>query len=56
MTPTQWATARKKIEKTGTNPEGETYTTGTPTSLRFLWTWANFVKNGERMPKGTKYA
>ena len=26
FTPTQWATARKKIEKTGTNPEGETYT------------------------------
>ena len=25
MTPTQWATARKKIEKTGTDPEGETY-------------------------------
>ena len=22
MSPTQWATARKKIEKTGTNPEG----------------------------------
>jgi hypothetical protein len=25
LTPTQWATARKKIEKTGTDPEGETY-------------------------------
>ena len=25
FTPTQWATARKKIEKTGTDPEGETY-------------------------------
>ena len=25
MTPTQWATLRKKIEKTGTDPEGETY-------------------------------
>jgi hypothetical protein len=32
VTPTQWATARKKIEKTGTDPEGETYTYGTPTS------------------------
>jgi hypothetical protein len=39
LTPTQWATARKKIEKTGTDPEGPT-PTGTPTSLRFLWTWA----------------
>jgi len=27
LTPTQWATARKKIEKTGTDPEGETYAT-----------------------------
>jgi hypothetical protein len=26
FTPTQWATAKKKIEKTGTDPEGETYT------------------------------
>jgi len=26
LTPTQWATARKKIEKTETSPEGETYT------------------------------
>ena len=25
LTPTQWATARKKIEKTGTDPEGATY-------------------------------
>jgi hypothetical protein len=25
LTPTQWASARKKIEKTGTDPEGETY-------------------------------
>ena len=25
MLPTQWATAQKKIELTGTNPEGETY-------------------------------
>lgn len=25
LTPTQWATAKKKIELTGTNPEGETY-------------------------------
>ena len=30
FTPTQWATARKKIEKTGTNPEGETYTYWNP--------------------------
>ena len=26
LTPTQWATARKKIEKTETDPEGEQYT------------------------------
>jgi hypothetical protein len=25
LTPTQWATARKKIEKTGTDPEPYTY-------------------------------
>jgi hypothetical protein len=25
FTPTQWETAKKKIELTGTNPEGETY-------------------------------
>jgi hypothetical protein len=25
LTPTQWATARKKIEKTGTDPETYTY-------------------------------
>lgn len=25
FTPTQWATAKKKIELTGTDPEGETY-------------------------------
>ena len=30
FTPTQWATAQKKIEKTGTNPEGETYTYWNP--------------------------
>ena len=30
FTPTQWATARKKIEKTGTDPEGETYTYWNP--------------------------
>ena len=30
FTPTQWATARKKIEKTGTNTEGETYTYWNP--------------------------
>jgi hypothetical protein len=27
FTPTQWATAKAKIETTGTDPEGETYTT-----------------------------
>jgi hypothetical protein len=27
FTPTQWATAKAKIELTGTDPEGETYTT-----------------------------
>ena len=26
FTPTQWATAKAKIELTGTDPEGETYT------------------------------
>jgi hypothetical protein len=26
FTPTQWATAKAKIETTGTDPEGETYT------------------------------
>ena len=30
FTPTQWATAKKKIELTGTNPEGETYTYWNP--------------------------
>ena len=30
LTPTQWATARKKIENTGTDPEGETYTYWNP--------------------------
>jgi hypothetical protein len=27
FTPTQWVTAKAKIETTGTDPEGETYTT-----------------------------
>ena len=35
-TPTQWATARKKIEKTGTNPEGETYTYWNPELVSVL--------------------
>jgi hypothetical protein len=30
FTPTQWATARKKIELTGTNTDGETYTYWNP--------------------------
>jgi hypothetical protein len=36
LTPTQWATARKKIEKTGTNPEGETYTYWNPDLVAVL--------------------
>ena len=36
LTPTQWATARKKIEKTGTNPEGETYTYWNPDLVSVL--------------------
>jgi hypothetical protein len=35
-TPTQWATARKKIEKTGTDPEGETYTYWNPDLVAVL--------------------
>jgi hypothetical protein len=30
FTPTQWATAKAKIETTGTDPEGETYTYWNP--------------------------
>jgi hypothetical protein len=30
FTPTQWATAKAKIELTGTDPEGETYTYWNP--------------------------
>ena len=36
LTPTQWATARKKIEKTGTDPEGETYTYWNPDLVSVL--------------------
>ena len=36
LTPTQWATARKKIEKTGTDPEGETYTYWNPDLVAVL--------------------
>ena len=36
FTPTQWATAKKKIEKTGTNPEGETYTYWNPELVSVL--------------------
>ena len=36
FTPTQWATARKKIEKTGTDPEGETYTYWNPDLVAVL--------------------
>ena len=36
FTPTQWATARKKIEKTGTDPEGETYTYWNPELVSVL--------------------
>jgi hypothetical protein len=35
-TPTQWSTARKKIEKTGTDPEGETYTYWNPDLVAVL--------------------
>ena len=35
-TPTQWATARKKIEKTGTDPEGEPYTYWNPDLVAVL--------------------
>ena len=33
FTPTQWATAKAKIETTGTDPEGETYTTWDATKV-----------------------
>ena len=36
FTPSQWATAKKKIEKTGTNPEGETYTYWNPELVSVL--------------------
>ena len=36
LTPTQWATARKKIEKTGTDPEGETYVYWNPELVSVL--------------------
>ena len=36
LTTTQWATARKKIEKTGTDPEGETYTYWNPELVSVL--------------------
>ena len=36
LTTTQWATARKKIEKTGTDPEGETYTYWNPDLVSVL--------------------
>lgn len=36
LTPTQWATARKKIEKTGTDPEGEQYTYWNPDLVSVL--------------------
>jgi hypothetical protein len=54
-TPTQWATARKKIEKTETDPEGETYYWN-PDLVSVLVDLGKLCKNGERMPKGTKYA
>jgi hypothetical protein len=43
LTPTQWATARKKIEKTGTDPEGETYTYWNPDLVSVVVDLANFV-------------
>ena len=36
FTPTQWATAKKKIELTGTDPEGETYTYWNPELVSVL--------------------
>jgi hypothetical protein len=36
FTPTQWATAKAKIEKTGTDPEGETYTYWNPDLVAVL--------------------
>ena len=36
FTPTQWATAQKKIELTGTNPEGEPYTYWNPELVSVL--------------------
>jgi hypothetical protein len=33
FTPTQWATAKAKIELTGTDPEGETYATWDPAKV-----------------------
>jgi hypothetical protein len=57
LTPTQWATARKKIEKTGTDPEGETYTYWNPDLVAVLVDLGKLMSpNGERMPKGTKRA
>lgn len=37
LTPTQWATAKKKIELTGTNPEGETYTYWNPELIAVVY-------------------
>jgi len=36
FTPTQWTAAKKKIELTGTNPEGETYTYWNPDLVAVL--------------------
>jgi hypothetical protein len=46
----------RRLRKREPTPKEKPTPTGTPSSLRFLWTWASYVPNGERMPKGIKYA
>jgi hypothetical protein len=60
FTPTQWATAKAKIETTATDPEGETYTTWDSSKviavveLGFLCTEHN--EEGECIKTSPKYA
>ena len=60
FTPTQWATAKAKIELTGTDPEGETYTYWNPELVTALVELGKLCiernEEGECAKEATKYS
>ena len=60
FTPTQWATAKAKIETTGTDPEGETYTYYNPELVTAVVELGKLCiernEKGECIKEATKYS